>query len=121
MIANILEKLNQELIEYRPDLLLVQGDTCSAFAGSLTAFNLKIPVAHIEAGLRTNDKYQPFPEEVNLRLISQLATIHFAPTNKSAENLRKSNIIDKVFITGNTVIDALKEEAKKDLLPNFLN
>lgn len=91
-----------------PDLVVVQGDTTTAFAISLAAFYLKIAVAHIEAGLRTGDKYKPFPEEVNRRLISSLADLHFAPTQKAKENLLKEGINEKnIYVTGNTVIDAL--------------
>ena len=120
LVSNIIKKLNEELIEFKPDLLIIQGDTSSAFAGALTAFQLGIPIAHVEAGLRTGDLNEPFPEEANRRLISQLSTLHFAPTNKSAENLKKADITQGVFITGNTVIDALKEESRKNFLPDFL-
>ena len=86
---NVIQKLNDELVNFKPDLLVVQGDTSSAFAGALAAFHLGIPIAHVEAGLRTDDINEPFPEEANRRLISQISTLHFAPTRKSAENLKK--------------------------------
>ena len=87
LVSETIRKLHDELIDFRPDLIVVQGDTSSALAGALSAFHLKIPVAHIEAGLRTDDLNEPFPEEANRRLISQIATIHFSPTEKAAENL----------------------------------
>jgi UDP-N-acetylglucosamine 2-epimerase (non-hydrolysing) len=100
-VRGILKKEN-------PDFVLVQGDTTNAFTSALAAFYLKIPVGHIEAGLRTNDKFQPFPEEINRRLISQIADFHFAPAKQAEENLISEGIPkDRVFLTGNTVIDAL--------------
>ncbi len=118
--STVIKKLNDEFLEFKPAILFVQGDTTSALAGALAAFHLKIPIAHVEAGLRTDDLNEPFPEEANRRIISQIATIHFAPTKSAAENLIKSSITDKVYITGNTVIDALIEESKKNLIPSFL-
>mgnify|MGYP001594737019 CR=1 FL=1 len=92
----------------RPGLVLVQGDTTSAFAGCLASFYQKVPVGHIEAGLRTYDKYRPFPEEINRSLITQLADLHFVPTETAWESLRREGIPeDSMFVTGNTVIDAL--------------
>ena len=120
VVSNVIQKLNDELIKFKPDLLVVQGDTSSAFAGALAGFHLGIPIAHVEAGLRTDDINEPFPEEANRRLISQLSTLHFAPTKKSAENLKKEGILERVFITGNTVIDVLLEESKKNFIPKFL-
>ncbi|MBN2374464.1 UDP-N-acetylglucosamine 2-epimerase (non-hydrolyzing) [bacterium] len=102
-------KIKEVLEKEKTDMLLVQGDTTTAFAASLAAFYFKIPVAHIEAGLRTNDKYQPFPEEINRRLISHIADIHFAPTKKAKQNLLAEGISEsRIFVTGNTVIDALQ-------------
>lgn len=101
------------------DWALVQGDTLSAFIGALTAFYYKIPVAHIEAGLRTDNIYDPFPEEMSRRLITQLATVHFAPTRLARENLKKAGVVKtKIFTTGNTVIDSLKWvlNNRKDLI-----
>ena len=120
VVSNVIQKLNEELVKFKPDMLVVQGDTSSAFAGALAAFHLGIPIAHVEAGLRTDDINEPFPEEANRRLISQLSTLHFAPTKKSAENLKKEGIFERVFITGNTVVDVLLEESKKNLIPQFL-
>ncbi len=91
-----------------PDIVMVQGDTTTAFVASLAAFYLKIPIAHVEAGLRTYDKYSPFPEEKNRHLLSVLADYHFAPTECAASNLLKEGIPkEKVWVTGNTVVDAL--------------
>lgn len=92
----------------KPDLVLVQGDTTTAFAGCLAAFYQKIKVGHVEAGLRTYDKYRPFPEEINRSLITQLADLHFVPTETAWESLRREGIPeDALFVTGNTVIDSL--------------
>lgn len=97
----------------QPDIVLVQGDTTTAFIAALAAFYMKIPVGHVEAGLRTYDKYQPFPEEINRRMISPLADIHFAPTESARKNLLSEGIpAEKIFVTGNTVVDALLQAAK---------
>ncbi|MEY2984112.1 MAG: hypothetical protein RLZZ568_729 [Cyanobacteriota bacterium] len=96
-----------------PDLVIVQGDTTTAFAAALAAFYQQIPVGHVEAGLRTDNLYNPFPEEANRRLISQLAQLHFAPTPLAVENLRKSDVTGQIHLTGNTVIDALLTVAKQ--------
>ena len=93
--------------ELRPDLVLVHGDTSTTFSAALAAFYAKIPVGHVEAGLRTYDRYSPFPEEMNRCLVGRLATLHFAPTAKNAENLRAEAVTGDIFITGNTVIDAM--------------
>ncbi|MEC4819093.1 MAG: UDP-N-acetylglucosamine 2-epimerase (non-hydrolyzing) [Scytonema sp. PMC 1069.18] len=91
----------------KPNLVLVQGDTTTAFAATLAAFYQKIPVGHVEAGLRTDNIYNPYPEEANRRLISQLTQLHFAPTPLAVENLQRSGVLGEVHMTGNTVIDAL--------------
>jgi UDP-N-acetylglucosamine 2-epimerase (non-hydrolysing) len=92
-----------------PDIVIVQGDTTSAFASSLAAYYLKIPIAHVEAGLRTFNKYQPYPEEINRRMISHIVDLHFAPTQKARENLLSEGIDKKkIFVTGNTVVDTLQ-------------
>ena len=92
----------------QPDAVVVQGDTSTTFAGALAAFYRQIPVVHLEAGLRTNDRYSPFPEEINRRLTTQLTTLHLAATSSAAANLARENVaMDAVVITGNTVIDAL--------------
>jgi len=91
-----------------PNLVIVQGDTASSLIAALAAFNLKIPIAHIEAGLRSMNKFEPFPEEMNRRIISQLANLHFAPTSKAAENLLNEKIsAETIYCTGNTGIDSL--------------
>ncbi|MDY6806252.1 MAG: UDP-N-acetylglucosamine 2-epimerase (non-hydrolyzing) [Cyanobacteriota bacterium] len=103
-----LEKLFQQL---QPQLVLVQGDTSTACGAALAAFYQKIPVGHVEAGLRTDDLFNPYPEEANRRLISQLTQLHFAPTSLAVENLRRSRVIGEIHQTGNTVIDALLKVA----------
>ena len=96
------------LTEERPDLILIQGDTTTAFIGALAGFYHKIPIGHVEAGLRSFDKMNPYPEEINRRLISIVTDLHFAPTRGNAENLHKEGIdSQKIFATGNTVIDSL--------------
>ena len=103
-----LTRLRPRLEQIRPDFVLVQGDTTTAFVSALAAYYLKIPIGHVEAGLRTHDKYQPFPEEINRRLISALADLNFAPTEQARQNLLQEGIPDaRIFVTGNTVIDAL--------------
>ena len=108
-----LQGLQEEFGRNRPRLVLVQGDTTTAFASALAAFYEQIPVGHVEAGLRTNNLFDPFPEEANRRLISQLAVLHFAPTERSAANLRASGVVGETVTTGNTVIDALLLMADK--------
>lgn len=106
--------MERVLEEAKPDLVLVHGDTSTTFAGALAAFYHKIPVGHVEAGLRTYDPYSPYPEEMNRVLVSDIAALHFAPTKANAENLRKEAVRGDIFITGNTVIDAMKTTVKKD-------
>ena len=116
--ANILIGLRTVLDEYEPDIVLVHGDTATTFAASLAAYYNKIPVGHVEAGLRTGNIYSPWPEEANRKLTSILANIHFAPTKISKQNLEYEGVSkENVFITGNTVIDALfliKEKLTKN-------
>ena len=102
------------LEQARPDLVLVHGDTSTTFAGALAAFYHQIKVGHVEAGLRTWDKYSPFPEEMNRKLVGDIADLHFCPTPANVANLAREDITDGVFITGNTVIDALKTTVVKD-------
>jgi len=110
--------LKKVLEREKPDIVLVQGDTTTVFVAGLAAFYFKIPVGHVEAGLRTNDKFQPFPEEINRRLTSHIADFHFAPTKRAKRNLIKEGISkDKIFITGNTVIDTLLMVVKKQSNP----
>lgn len=115
LTKNAVEKLDEVLAKEAPDMVLVQGDTTTTFVGSLTAFYRQIPVGHVEAGLRTNDKANPFPEEINRRLTGSISDLHFAPTDTAQKALRKENISSKnIFITGNTVIDALKISIEKN-------
>lgn len=98
----------------KPDMILVHGDTSTTFAGALAAFYHQIPVGHVEAGLRTWDKYSPFPEEINRTLTGDIATLHFAPTIANRENLLRESIQGEIFITGNTAIDAMKYTVRDD-------
>jgi UDP-N-acetylglucosamine 2-epimerase (non-hydrolysing) len=108
VIARVLTALPPVLERHRPDVVLVQGDTATTLAAALAAYHLKIAVGHVEAGLRTGDRYSPFPEEMNRRLTTRVATYHFAPTCLAAERLLLEGIDpDAVSVTGNTVIDAL--------------
>lgn len=112
---NTIESLDRVLARERSDLVLVQGDTTTTFVGSLAAFYRRIPVGHVEAGLRTNNKAHPFPEEINRRLTSCIADIHFAPTNTAKKALLREQINpDSIYVTGNSVIDALKIAVQKD-------
>jgi UDP-N-acetylglucosamine 2-epimerase (non-hydrolysing) len=105
-----LTQLTSYLARVKPDLLLVQGDTTTTMAASLAAFYARVPVGHVEAGLRTGDPDYPFPEEINRRITSVLARIHFAPTERARRSLLAENVADKaIVVTGNTVIDALLE------------
>lgn len=108
-----LRGLETYLCRAKPDLMLVQGDTTTAFAATLAAFYQQIPVGHVEAGLRTHNLLDPYPEEANRRLISQLASLHFAPTQAAVENLRRGDVVGPIIHTGNTVIDALLWVAKQ--------
>ena len=104
----ILEGMKGICLEIQPSLVVVQGDTTTAMAAALAAFYLKIPVGHVEAGLRTYDRNSPFPEEMNRRVISLLASYHFAPTQSAYDNLLREGIDkDAIFLTGNTVVDSL--------------
>ncbi|MBD1999202.1 UDP-N-acetylglucosamine 2-epimerase (non-hydrolyzing) [Leptolyngbya sp. FACHB-541] len=105
-----LETLFQQI---QPQIVLVQGDTTTAFAAAIAAFYQKIPVGHVEAGLRTDDLYNPYPEEANRRLISQVTQLHFAPTTLSVEHLKRSGVVGDIHHTGNTVIDALLTMAER--------
>jgi UDP-N-acetylglucosamine 2-epimerase (non-hydrolysing) len=105
--ADGLKSIGSVLDAEHPDLVIVQGDTTTAFVGALAAFYKQIKVAHIEAGLRTYEKYSPFPEEINRVLVSHLADYHFAPTGSAKKNLEREGITENVWVVGNTVIDAL--------------
>ena len=106
--------MDRVIDEAQPDLILVHGDTSTTFAGALAAFYHKVPVGHVEAGLRTWDKYSPFPEEMNRTLVGDIAALHFSPTKANADNLRREAIMGDVFITGNTAIDAMQTTVQAD-------
>ena len=109
LTQNLLQRTDDYLQKSRPDLVIVHGDTTSALCSALSAFYLGIPVAHIEAGLRTADFRMPFPEEFNRRTITNIAELHFAPTEYNQANLIAQNVNkSKIFVTGNTAIDGLK-------------
>ena len=109
--ARVLEGLAGVFERARPDLVLVHGDTTTTFAAALAAFYARIDCGHVEAGLRTYDRWSPYPEELNRQLVGRLASMHFAPTVHNAENLAREGITKGVFVTGNTVIDALEYTA----------
>ena len=115
IMTRSLEGLDAVMKEVQPDIVLVHGDTSTTCVGSLAAFYNQIAVGHVEAGLRTYDKYSPFPEEINRRITGVIADMHFAPTERNRQNLLKENTDDStIFITGNTVIDALKTTVRED-------
>lgn len=117
-----LEGLDQVIKEVKPDIVLVHGDTTTTFVASLAALYNQVKVGHVEAGLRTWNKYSPFPEEMNRQLTGVLADLHFAPTEKSANNLLKEDKVkENIFITGNTAIDALKTTVRDDYSHPILN
>ncbi|ALB48231.2 UDP-N-acetylglucosamine 2-epimerase (non-hydrolysing) [Clostridium beijerinckii] len=115
--SRVLEGLEEVFKEEKPDMILVHGDTTTTFAGSLAAFYQQIKVGHVEAGLRTFNKYFPFPEEMNRKLTGSLADLHFAPTKGSKENLLREGInASDIYVTGNTVIDAMKHTVEDDYI-----
>ena len=119
----VLSGMENILATYVPNLVLVQGDTTSAFAGALAAYYKRIPVGHVEAGLRSFNKMHPYPEEINRKLISTLSDLHFAPTYENAVNLQNEGIPkEQLFVTGNTVIDSLlwTADRNKGTLENYL-
>lgn len=121
--AKCLNGMDGVLEEAKPDLVLVHGDTSTTFAGALSAFYHKVPVGHVEAGLRTYDKWSPYPEEINRKLVGAIADLHFCPTASNRDNLARENIVTGVFLTGNTVIDALHTTVVKEFsfAENILN
>lgn len=113
--SRVLLGLDKILTEFAPDIVLVHGDTTTTFAGALAAYYHQMAVGHVEAGLRTGNKFSPYPEEMNRRLTGALADLNFAPTNTSKENLLREGVPEeKIFVTGNTVIDALYETVRPD-------
>ena len=116
--SRVLAKLDRILAEEKPDLILVQGDTTTALAGALAGFNRQVAVGHVEAGLRSGDLYSPFPEELNRRLVSQIAEFHFAATERNRRSLLAEGVpMEKIFVTGNTVVDTL-QYILKNLAPS---
>ena len=111
--TDVLLGLEELLLKIDPDLVLVHGDTTTSASAALAAFYQKIPVGHVEAGLRTYDIYSPFPEEMNRKIISQIAELYFAPTENNRKNLEKENIYNNIFVTGNTVIDPFQYTVKE--------
>ena len=112
--SKCLTGMDEAIERLKPDMILVHGDTSTTFAGALPAFYHQVPVGHVEAGLRTYDKYSPYPEEMNRKLVTSIADLYFCPTELNRENLRREAVTDGVFVTGNTVIDALKTTVRED-------
>lgn len=112
--TSVLEKIEPVLQEEKPDIVLVHGDTSTSFVAGLAAFYQQIPVGHVEAGLRTFDKYSPFPEEMNRCLTGRIAELHFSPTENNRQNLLRENITENIYVTGNTVIDAFQTTVKPE-------
>ena len=107
--SSVLNGIVDVINEAKPDIVLVHGDTTTTFAGALAGFYSKVKIGHVEAGLRTYDKYSPFPEEMNRNLVGNMADLHFCPTSNNKDNLLRESIKeDGIYVTGNTVIDALK-------------
>lgn len=116
IVVGALQRIENVILTENPDMIFVQGDTSTTFAAALAAFYHKIPVAHVEAGLRTGDKYRPFPEEINRKMTSAVADLHFAPTKRACENLLCEGISrNSIYITGNTVIDAVEAISSREL------
>lgn len=114
MTSRIIRGFDEVLADVAPDRVMVQGDTTTAMAAALSAFYRKIPVDHVEAGLRSGDIYSPWPEEVNRKVVGSIASLHFAPTVRAAESLMRENVPrDRIFVTGNTVIDALLQTKQR--------
>jgi UDP-N-acetylglucosamine 2-epimerase (non-hydrolysing) len=114
LTGSLVPRLQETLEEQRPDLVMVQGDTTTVLCAALAAFYCQIPVAHLEAGLRTSSKYSPFPEEINRRLTSHIADVHLAPTRRARHNLQAEGIDPQaIFVTGNTIVDAVQWVAQR--------
>lgn len=115
--VRVLRGLEEVILDAKPDIVLVHGDTSTTFVGALAAYYQQVKIGHVEAGLRTHNKYSPFPEEMNRHLTGVLADLHFTPTNLSRRNLLAESVPEeRIFVTGNTVIDALLDTVKKDYL-----
>ncbi|MCD7928342.1 MAG: UDP-N-acetylglucosamine 2-epimerase (non-hydrolyzing) [Oscillospiraceae bacterium] len=114
LTSRVLAELEPVLEQVRPDLILVHGDTASTLVGALAGFYHRIPVGHVEAGLRTGHRYAPFPEEIDRTLVSHIASVHFCPTAANRDNLRREGIEQQVYVTGNTVIDSIQTIIEKD-------
>lgn len=115
IVADVITGLDGVLREESPDVVLVHGDTTTSFAAALAAFHLQIPVGHVEAGLRTYDKYSPFPEEMNRTLTSRIAELHFSPTEENKNNLLREGVPESsIYVTGNTVIDTFRHTVRED-------
>ena len=112
--SKCLTGMDEAIDALKPDMILVHGDTSTTFAGALSAFYHQVKVGHVEAGLRTYDKYSPYPEEMNRKLVTAIADLYFCPTENNRENLRREAVTEGVFVTGNTVIDALKTTVRED-------
>lgn len=113
--TRVLNGLENVIKEVKPDIVLVHGDTTTTFVGALAAFYNQVAIGHVEAGLRTNDKYSPYPEEMNRQMVDCMTDMYFAPTEMSKENLIKENIDEnKIYVTGNTAIDAMKTTVDKN-------
>lgn len=117
--ADVIVGLESVMKEAKPDIVLVHGDTTTSFAAALAAFYAQIAVGHVEAGLRTYDRYSPYPEEINRNLTTKLATLHFAPTELNRAQLAREAVTENVFVTGNTALDAFQYTVKPDY--NFAN
>lgn len=113
LTGRVVTGIDQIINKVHPDMLLVQGDTVTVMSAALAAFYNKVPVGHVEAGLRTNDRYNPFPEEMSRRQTGRIATLHFAPTQRAVDNLKREGVTEHVYLTGNTVIDALLDTAHR--------
>lgn len=120
--SRALKGLEDVIIESKPDIVLVHGDTTTTFAGALAAFYNQVAIGHVEAGLRTYDKYSPYPEEMNRQMVDCMTDLYFAPTELSKKNLLDQNIdASKIYVTGNTVIDAMKTTVKKEYNNEIFN
>ena len=110
--AQLIVELETVFLDHKPDIVMVQGDTLTTFSGAMAAFYQKIPIAYVESGLRSGELYEPFPEEANRRMITQLTKWHFTPTNKATLMLKKEGIVENVFEVGNSIVDAIKSVEK---------